>query len=205
MTVTLSLPTRRKDLDIFSPHWFSVEEYHRLLERAILSSHHKVELIHGRIVKKMGQNPPHSGAITRINRRLSRLLDLLEDRWCLRVQCPITLTDSEPEPDFAIVPGPESKWDKKHPLAKDIALLIEVADSSLLDDRQYKGLLYAGAKVREFWLVNLVAKRIEVYTKPKMRLDPHYQQVQEYSRVEQIPLILGGQTLVVFPVKDWVG
>jgi len=43
---------------------------------------------------------------------------------------------------------------------------VEVADSSLLLDRHHKGSAYARAGLPEYWIVNLVDHRVEVYRRP---------------------------------------
>jgi len=120
----------------------------------------------------------------------------------LRVQMPLTLRTSEPEPDLLIAIGPEDVYTNRHPVPRDVAVLIEVADSSLLSDRLSKLPLYAGERVPESWLVNLVDMRIEVYTKPKAGRVPGYQSRQDYRTGETIPLILRSNRLVDLPVQD---
>jgi Uma2 family endonuclease len=182
-------------------HRFTVEEYERLTEIGVLTSNDRVELIEGWIVDKMTQYPPHASAVTRINRLLARLLP---DEWLLRVQAPIRLKRSEPEPDFAIVPGPDEKWDGRHPQPQDIALLIEVADSSLLDDRARKGILYAQARIAEYWIVNLVHSRIEVYTLPKTGKNPAYRHHHDFQKSDRVRLVVGGQKIADLRVSDFI-
>src|SRR6478736_3064070 len=136
--------------DPLSVRRFSVAEYHKMYEIGVLGPNERVELLEGWIVKKMPQNPPHSSSLGRINRLLARVLP---SGWSLRIQCPITLTDSEPEPDVSIARGPEGTYDDHHPTPSDIGMLMEVGDSSVLSDRRYKGILYAQAKISEFWLI----------------------------------------------------
>ena len=83
-------------------------------------------------------------------RWLSKILP--EEDWTVRGQGPITLQDSEPEPDLVVARGPDSRYEKRHPGPGDIVLVIEVADSSLLEDRRNKGslLCHASAKIPEF-------------------------------------------------------
>lgn len=45
-------------------------------------------------------------------------------------------------------------------------LALEVAESSLDFDRQHKGSLYARAGVQDYWIVNLIARVLEVYRDP---------------------------------------
>lgn len=180
-------------------HRFTVEEYERLGEIGVLTHTDRVELIEGWIVDKMTHYPPHASAVTRITRLLVRLLP---DEWLLRVHLPIRLSTSEPEPDFAVVRGPDDQWDRRHPQPRDIDLLIEVADSSLLDDRANKGRIYADARITEYWIVNLVHSRIEVYAQPKGGKNPAYRDRKEYERSDSIPLILGRKKIAELTVRS---
>lgn len=74
----------------------------------------------------------------------------------MRVQSAITLEDSEPEPDIAVVLGPEERYLEAHPTAPDIGLTVEVADTTLRLDGDFKDPLYARAKIPIYWIVNLV-------------------------------------------------
>lgn len=144
------------------PYWlrqFSVAEYHRMVESGIFGSNGQVELLEGWIVNKTSQNPPHASSVGRVARRVSKLLP---DNWTIGVEGPITLADSEPEPDVTLARGEEEIYDTRHPGPGDIGVLIEVGDSSVLSDRRYKGELYAKAKIPEFWLINLVERKIEI-------------------------------------------
>jgi Uma2 family endonuclease len=157
-----------------------------------------VELLEGWIVTKMPQNPPHSGSVGRINRYLARILPA---DWSLRVQFPITLSDSEPELDIVIARGKEGSYDKRHPRPADIGILMEVGDSSVLDDRRYKGILYAEAKIAQFWLINVVERKIEVHTKPR---GGRYQKTVEFAEKDSVPLVLDGERIADIPVSELI-
>jgi Uma2 family endonuclease len=178
---------------------FSVKQYHRLIEEGILTADDRVELLRGWVISKMPLNPPHNIAITRINRRL---LPLLPEPWLLQVQGAITLRGSEPEPDFAIVRGPEESYYRRKPAARDLALVIEVADSSLLADRRDKGRLYAQARIPEYWIINLNSSQVEVYLQPRAGRSPGYQQQRQYALDESVPLTLDGQVIAHVPVRE---
>ena len=182
-------------------HRLSVEQYHRLFEIGVLKANANVELLEGIVVKKMTQLPPHASAVMRLNRYLSRLLS---EAWELRPQLPITLSDSEPEPDFAIVVGPETRYDARHPKPSEVALVIEVADSSLLEDRRYKGSLYAAAKIPQFWIVNLPGAVVEVHTNPRAGRSPGYRSVAEFRKGDVVPLVLKGDPVAEIAVADWI-
>jgi Uma2 family endonuclease len=178
---------------------FSVKQYHRMIQAGILTAKDRVELLEGWIIPKRSYNPPHNIMITRVNRRLVRILP---DEWLLQVQGAVTLRESEPEPDFAIVRGPEEKYFHCKPVARDVVLLIEVADSSLLDDRRGKGALYAQARIPEYWIINLVDAQVEIYTQPRAGKSPGYRQQRDYGIDEAVPLILAGRAIARVPVRE---
>src|SRR5262249_24099350 len=128
-----------------------------------------------------------------------RLDKVLPPHWTMGVQAPITLSDSEPEPDITLARGEEETYDARHPEPKDIGVLMEIGDSSVLDDRRDKGELYAKAKVLEFWLINLVTRKIEVYTKPR---GAKFQKNVEYSEKQAVPLVLDGLKIADIPVSE---
>ncbi|HEV3260551.1 MAG TPA: Uma2 family endonuclease [Gemmataceae bacterium] len=178
---------------------FTVKQYQRMIETGVLTEDDRVELLEGWIVDKMPHNPPHEATINRMNRRLLRVLP---EEWLLRVQSAITLPRSKPEPDLAIVQGPEELYFKRHPVPRDIAVIIEIADTSLLFDQQYKGGLYARGRIPFYWIVNLAAARIEVYHEPRGGRTPGYRERQDYGKEASVPLILAGYELGRLAVRD---
>jgi Uma2 family endonuclease len=115
----------------------------------------------------------------------------------VQVQAPLALgTDSEPEPDVAVISGSRRDY-AEHPQAA--LLVIEVADSSLRFDRQVKGPLYARAGIPEYWIVNLVDRTLEVYRQPEQRDDAwDYRLVQSLRPEESVaPVTLPTQALQV--------
>ncbi len=202
-TATLSEP-RVKPTVVPLLYRITVAQYHRMIQTGILTEDHRVELLEGMIVNKMPHNPPHDGTITRIQRRLARQLS---DDWLIRVQCAITTKDSEPEPDLAIVKGPEDIYFTRHPVPRNIALLIEVADTTLESDRMVKGLLYARARIPIYWIINLNERQVEVYTEPKGGKSPAYRRRTDFGINTKIPLVIEdsevGQVIVsdLFPSR----
>lgn len=95
-----------------------VEQYHAMIEAGILTDDDPVELLEGWLVFKMPKNPPHQAA-TRLVR--SAIEKRLPNGWYVDSQEPITLPDSEPEPDVVVVRGETLDYLSHHPGAKDIA------------------------------------------------------------------------------------
>jgi Uma2 family endonuclease len=170
------------------PIWrLSVEQYHQMIQLGILTDDDPVELLEGWLVYKMPKNPPH-----RIATKLTRdaLDQILPSGWYVDTQEPITLIDSEPEPDIVIVRGATQDYVDRHPTAQDIALVIEVADSTLERDRTSKKRLYARAGIPIYWIINLVDRSIEVYAQPE---NEDYQ--QQTTVTEQIEVVLEGTAI----------
>ena len=105
----------------------------------------------------------------------------------------MTLTASEPEPDVVVVRGDPQQYPDVPPGPQAVALIVEVADSTLHRDQTTKKRLYAQAGIPIYWIVNLVDDRIEVYREPSGPADhPDYRQRQHYSRGDVVPLVIDG-------------
>lgn len=183
------------------PIWrLSVEQYHAMIQAAILTDDDPVELLEGWLVVKMPKNPRHR-ATTRI---ISGALEnLLPDGWYVDTQEPITTTDSEPEPDVVIVRGNTRQYLDRHPGPEDIALVIEVSDATLQSDRTSKHRTYARANIAIYWIVNLVESQIEVYTVPSGPIEqPTYAQRRDYKLSDLIPVMLEGNEIGQLPLQE---
>jgi Uma2 family endonuclease len=179
---------------------FSVARYQRMIEAGILTAEDKVELLENCVVLKMPRNPRHDSALQRI---LRPLLHALPAGWDLRIQSALTLADSQPEPDFAVVRGSAADYENAHPGAADVGLVIEVADSSLLRDQRDKTRIYARAGIPRYWIVNLVDQRIEVYAQPSGPAPvPAYGSFQTYQPGDTVPLVVGGSPAGTVPVAN---
>lgn len=58
------------------------------------------------------------------------------------------------------------QFSQTNPTAKDVFLLVEVADSSLNYDKKTKIPLYARQGIPEVWLINVPNKQVEIYRNP---------------------------------------
>ncbi len=152
---------------------WSVEDYHRMLEAGIFADR-QVELITGEIVEVAPEGPLHRF----INVTAADYLrELLQGKAQVYEAHPVTLTDSEPEPDLAIVRVPDTRYLSRHPYADDIYWLIEIADSTLARDLDKKKKAYADAKVAEYWVVDVQAGKLRVFRQPEAG---DYQSEEEY-------------------------
>lgn len=194
-------PTPRSDVALDHIHRFTLAEYQQLIEHGILGEKERCHLINGVIRTKMPENTPHSSTHLKLGRRLSRLLP---DEWLILTDMPVQFpnSDSEPEPDFAITSGPETRFDEAKPVAADSLLIVEVADTSLAADRGEMLEIYAGGKVAVYWIVNLVDGVVEVYTQPKGGKKPGYKAKAEYRAGDSVPVVLGGKHVGTIPVSE---
>ncbi|MCU0526432.1 MAG: Uma2 family endonuclease [Elainella sp. Prado103] len=163
---------------------WSVEEYHRMIESGILHGR-SVELLAGEIVEMSPETPLH---YTTAKRGAKYLEELLSDKADVRFNGPITLADSEPEPDIAVVRLPESAYSDRHPNPQDIFWIIEVAKTSLKKDLEVKAAIYARAAIQEYWVLDLSAKQVIVFRNP---------QADKY--IEECIIAEGTMTSLAFP------
>ena len=161
----------------------SVEEYHRLDE--FNENGRRTELIRGIIIEKMSKSPLHS----RLSKRLYDIIArLLPQGFLVFKEDPLTLEDSEPEPDVSVVRGTEDDFATAHPRTAELVIEVAVASASL--DRENAS-LYAEAGVKEYWIVLGEMRQVEVYQNP---VSGRYQRkrlvsAQEALRCESVPAI----------------
>ncbi len=149
--------------ELTDTHRFSVEAYHRMAEAGVFEEQ-RVELLYGKIVDRSPIKSNHAGTVKRLIRLFS---ELLPSSVIFGVQDPIQLDNfSEPEPDLSLLQYRSDFYTNTHPVADDILILIEVADTSLEKDRDIKLPLYASHAIPEVWIVNLQDNQIERYRSP---------------------------------------
>lgn len=153
----------------------SVEGYHCMMEAGLVSEN--AELIRGVIVEKMSKSPLHSFYCKIFLRILSSVAPV---GYTVQKEDPLTLKDSEPEPDLAIVPGSEIDYRSSHPTTA--LFVMEIATSSERLDREMAS-IYAEAGVQEYWIVMAQRNCIEVYHTP---VDGIFQSQRAYHAGETI-------------------
>jgi Uma2 family endonuclease len=175
----------------------SVAQYHAMAQAGILQEDDRIELLEGWLVAKMTKNPPHRLATGLLQ---DALLALLPSNFHLNIQEPITLEDSEPEPDLTVVRGQRLDYRDRHPDAASVALVIEVADATLERDRGIKQRIYARYGIPVYWILNLRDRQLEVYTQPATSSQtsdagPTYLQCTIFTETESITVSLMEQEL----------
>ncbi len=183
------------------PIWqLRIEQYHQMIQTGILTDDDPVELLEGWLVTKMPKNPAHTLA-TQLTRDM--LTSLAPAGFYVADQEPLTIENSEPEPDGMIVRGSRRDFRYRHPQPDDVVLVIEVSDATLQRDRAIKQRIYAQAGIPAYWIINLPDQRIECYTEPLISdPEPHYQQRQDYAVGDMLPLIIDEQLIADMSVAD---
>lgn len=143
----------------------TVDDYHRMAEAGIFGPDERVELIDGEII---AMPPPiglaRAGTIDYLTRQFVKAVD---DRAIVRVQNPVRLSEhSEPEPDLPLLRPRDDFYRRGAPHPADILLLVEVSDSTLVHDRQFKVPLYARHGIAEVWVVDVKNERLITYREP---------------------------------------
>ena len=179
---------------------FSTDEYERMVEVGILPEDNAYEFLEGWVVSKMGEGPIHSAVMSAANKTIG---PRLPEGWHLRFQNPVLTQASLPEPDVGVVRGEPEDYEESHPKGTDFGLAIEIADTSLSIDRNTKRPIYARAGVPIYWIIDLNARRLEVYTDPTGDVaDPTYRSVTTLDETQNVSLILDGREVAQLPVRS---
>jgi Uma2 family endonuclease len=174
------------------PHRFTVDEFHRMAETGILAPDDRVELINGEIVEMTPVGPRHASRVRRIELWLH---EMLGREAVVSGQSPVDLGFAEPYPDVSVARWRDDLYEEAHPTPAEVLLLIEVADSTVLFDRNVKSGMYAQAGIAEYWVVDLPRDSVAVFRSPQ---EKGYTDVREYSRGESfISPALGGREVRV--------
>ena len=196
------LASRTNEFTYIPSHlWrMSVDRYHEMIKAGILTEDDRLELLEGYLIEKMTIHPAHSFVTDQLR---DKLMSLIQARFVIKSQQPITTDDSEPEPDTMIVQGEQRDYMIRHPTPKDVPLVIEVSDTTLHQDRTLKKRIYARAGIAVYWIVNLPESQIEVHTEPSgPTSEPTYHQLATYRKSDDIPVVLNGVEIGRLPVSE---
>lgn len=141
---------------------YSVKRYFELAKRGVIARNDRVELLEGLIVAMAPQTSPHAATAYRVGHALQRKLG--PDK-VVRVQMSFLAgSESAPEPDVAVVPGKAEDFCRRHPTRAH--LVVEVAETSVIQDRITKAAIYARAGVPCYWIVNVRDRHVETFREP---------------------------------------
>ena len=198
-TIAPSLPIESPNLSEWIPsplYRMTLEKYEEMVKTGAFSDRDRVHLINGYLVQKMTQHDPHSTADELCGRALDKAVP---PSWHVRSAKPVRLPpSSKPEPDRSVVRGEIRDYSERSPGAEDTGLIVEVAVSSLAQDRMQAG-IYAAAGIPVYWIVNVVGRQVEVYSQPGT---DGYRVRTDYAAGQNVPLILDRVQAVSVAVDD---
>lgn len=159
---------------------FTVEEWHKFGEAGIFDEDDRLELLDGEIILMSPIGSRHAAAMTNLT---EVLVEKSARRYLVAPGNPVEADPrSEPVPDLMLLPR-SCRNARRHPLTKDVHLIIEIADSSLRHDQRRKLKKYAQTGVPEYWIVNLRQDGIEVYRTPR---EDRYMQQLTFSAGQKV-------------------
>lgn len=148
-----------------APRLITVEEFDKMIAADIFDDDERVELVEGVLVSYAPpQGAEHAYTVWRLPEAIRARLG---DRVIYWMQSPVVIAPATLlEPDLAIL-QPRADWYRhQRPIATDVHVIVEIAISSLTRDRTEKLRLYAEAGIREYWVVDVVGRRIETFRGP---------------------------------------
>jgi Uma2 family endonuclease len=157
-------------------HLLTVEQYHRMGEAGVFAPDARVELIEGEVIDMAPMGSRHLAAVSRLNRLLTAAVGA---RAIVNAQLPVQLGSmSEPEPDLSILKARDDFYASALPTEADVLLVVEVSDTTLPYDIRVKAGLYARHCVPVYWVFDLRAKVLRVFSEPR---DGAYARVSEVA------------------------
>lgn len=186
------MQTTTEILQNYSPPLFEIEEqaevsrarkwtkdeYYRLAELGFFEGK-RTELIEGEIIEMPTMNSPHATAIRKVNLLLLRVFS---EGFVVDTQMPMNFgEDTELVPDVAVIRGEIEDFSEHHPTFANI--IVEVADTTLRQDRTRKLQIYARAAIPEYWIINLQHRCLEVFRRPG---EDVYLEVAVYRETDEV-------------------
>lgn len=182
-------------------HRLTVDRYLQMVAAGIFKENEPIFLWNGRLAQKMTIGPDHSNTLILLDAMLSALVPT---GWHVRQEQPIRFGEAGlPEPDLSVVRGKVRDYGGRMPTAQDVALVIEVADSSLAYDSGEVLETFAREAIPIYWIVNLPHRRVEVYREPTGPSDwPSYRERRFYGPNERVPVVLDGREVGLIEVSE---
>jgi Uma2 family endonuclease len=189
------------DVGGFRPYRMTVDLYEKLVESYAFGDTSPVFLWQGRLVLPEATGFGHRYSLVTLNQTFHQVVP---DGWHVQQRSPIRVSDdSEPEPDLTVLVGPVRAYLTRTPAAADAALVVEITETSGHPASVQKLTAYAAASIPVYWVVNIPARRIDVYTGPSGPTErPTYSKCQPYRPGDDVPVVLDGREVGRIAVGD---
>ena len=146
----------------------------------------KVLLIDGELIEIPTAGPLHCTALGLADYLFKKIF-ALPGYW-VRIQMPLVLgINTDPIPDLAVILG-EPRSISTNPTTA--VLVLEVSDSTVTFDTGEKSSLYAAAGIADYWVIDVVNRRVVVHRGPTADAKQKYD--HGYAAVN---VLLPGQSL----------
>jgi len=177
--------------DVPLPVKLRVEDYLMLDEAGALQDYGKTELLDGEIVYINAQYRPHVRLKMALYNDIRARLEDLGSPLSVMVEGSIALGSRDvPEPDLTLTSEPDGAG--LIPVAS-VALIVEVADTTLRSDLSRKARIYAAAGVPEYWVADVNGRTVHRMWMPA---------AETYSRRDSLAF---GETLTAATIKGlWI-
>ncbi len=178
----------------------TVRQFEKMIDAGIFPHDSRVELLGGFLVERMTKNDPHNFAVDQLADDLRRIVAV---GWFIREEKSVVLGHHDrPEPDIVVVRGDRRNFHRA-PRSQNLALLIEVADTTYAKDRGPMWRRYAAAGIPVSWIVNLAQRLVEVYSEPAGRGGSAlYRTSMTYGQEAEVPVVIDGDEIGRILVKD---
>ncbi|QEH34425.1 hypothetical protein OJF2_29640 [Aquisphaera giovannonii] len=148
-----------------SPRRIRLADYEAWIEDGSIEEGAPIELFEGRIVRKRAKVRRHSRASVHARRAIERVLPA---GWHLGAELPVRMPASEglPEPDLSVTRGTVDDYKVRDPGPADVALVVEIADTSLAEDRR-RAAVYLAEGYPAYWIIHVRDRRLEVFRRSR--------------------------------------
>jgi Uma2 family endonuclease len=173
--------------------------FHKAMEAGLFGER-KVELLGG-IPFIMSENPPHILASANVHLALLALAPL--PRRFGNKDHRLELGQWLPLPDAVVLKGPDTIYGTRLARADDVALLVEVSDTSYSKDNGPKLRRYASFRIPVYWIVDLNRRIVEVRVHPFGKgKQAGYARCEIYPEQDHVPVVLDGIEVGRIAVAD---
>lgn len=172
---TISLPTLGSSEIELPLRQFDAKEYIAMAEAGVFEARDRVELLGGYVIDMSPANSDHNFVVMRFNELFAPLLN----QFKIWVQGTLGVDQRNViDPDFMLLKPREQSYKLALPTPVDVALLVEVAGSSLQRDARVKLPIYAAHGIADYWIADLDREVLIVHRQPR---GDQYGEVLDYS------------------------
>jgi Uma2 family endonuclease len=171
-----------------------------MVDSGVFTKRDQFTLINGFLVAKVPKSPRHTFVAKNLVRELQRLVP---SGWDFRNEDAIRLSYSKPQPDISIARGDIKDYADRDPGPADLAMVIEVTASRVSEDREMAN-VYRPAGILVYWIVNLKARQVEVYTLLKRRGTSGFGRPRVFKVGQSVPVVIDGAEVGQVAVADIV-